>query len=780
MEDEAGIKHYVKFSKSEAHAKNEVLAAKLYEAAQSPIISSQLVKTPEGKLGTATKWAHDVKLINRNDPAQVAEAQQHFATHAWLANWDAAGLEYDNQGMTGGKMTTLDPGGSLIFRAQGTLKGSAFGNTVGEWDTLRHPSNHQAHRIFGSASKEALKASAAKVASIPNDTVRALVMEHGPGTEQQRKDLAEKLIARKRDIGKRAGVTVVDRVMHFFSRLKDDFNEGDHPREPAGSASGGQFTSGGGGGGGGSIPAPASTAHYAASIPSPVAKSVQGHWPTKVLVQKVKHALESGTGLEEAKTAIKAYHDKYTDGSFKSYAKKLLSHVQSAEGGAALAKPVAPPSAPASPPPSLAQPAGAQLPSPPTISLSEMGKFKAQQIHSIAVSPSTSLPAKLEQLNNITSTNPTIVNYKTKIIATLQTNPALSAPPVAQSPIAQVQAIKMNANLTAAEKMDQINAIDPGGDTAAKNFKASILAELGAGSAPPKPKIPAPYPGSKGQEMIHKIATDPILEPADMIAEINKVLANSSVTGPSTQKYGAEVKQIIQPGPAPAPTPTPKPASPAAPTPTPAPAPAPKTKFESANQKLLARGKALHARAIHVANAGESKAVEATITMDRNWWKKNATAEQRAAVKQYKEGSGAINGYLRSPEAHIYGKAAADLIDELYEHDDAIVKQDVLVRRGENVSESTIKKWQEQLQKGFFVRPQKSGNISTSMASTPAMHRNVTFEIVVRKGHRALGFWANDPSFNTENELNLRHGTVWDIHEIEQVGSKWIVRGVTL
>jgi hypothetical protein len=125
MLDETGKKHYVKFAKSEAHARNEHLAAKLYEAAGAPVLKTKLVDTG-GKVGTATEWA-DRRDIDIKDVDDRRQAHPHFATHAWLANWDAAGLTHDNQAEVDDKMTTLDPGGALIFRAQGGLKGEAFG-----------------------------------------------------------------------------------------------------------------------------------------------------------------------------------------------------------------------------------------------------------------------------------------------------------------------------------------------------------------------------------------------------------------------------------------------------------------------------------------------------------------------------------------------------------------------------------------------------------------------------------------------------------------------------
>lgn len=199
-----GEKHYVKFSKSEDHAKNEHLASRLYDLAGSPALKVNLAGTGQGKTGTATKW-QAVKPINPGNAAERKAAQENFATHAWLSNWDAAGLGYDNQGSIDGKMHTLDVGGALNYRAQGGPKGAAFGNSAGEWDTLRHPSNAQAHKLYGSMTAQDLKQSAQKVLDIPDDRIRQEVLAHGPGGAAERAALAEKLIQRKADIRRRVG-----------------------------------------------------------------------------------------------------------------------------------------------------------------------------------------------------------------------------------------------------------------------------------------------------------------------------------------------------------------------------------------------------------------------------------------------------------------------------------------------------------------------------------------------------------------------------------------------
>ena len=204
-ENAAGKRYYVKLAKSADHAKNEHLAARLYAMLGVPVLANRLVDTGGGKLGTATEWV-EKQAYNQQDPHHVTEARKNFAAHALLANWDAAGLDLDNQAMVNGKMTTLDPGGSLIYRAQGGPKGAAFGNTVGEWDSLRDPHNGPTTIPFRGMDAAEMKASAERIAKVPMGELRQLVMRHGPGSEADRSALADKLEARHADLMKRAGI----------------------------------------------------------------------------------------------------------------------------------------------------------------------------------------------------------------------------------------------------------------------------------------------------------------------------------------------------------------------------------------------------------------------------------------------------------------------------------------------------------------------------------------------------------------------------------------------
>lgn len=193
-----GKKYYVKDSKSPDHAATEILAANLYNLAGSPTLNYVPV---EGGGKVATEWQEPTKKSAKEFTTdERKEAQMNFATHAWLANWDAAGLTFDNQAIINGKPTTVDVGGALTYRAQGEPKGDAFGDKANDWDTLRDPSiNPQNAELFGGMTDAQLIQSAERVTAVTNDQIKQAVADAGLPEA-----MATKLIARKWDIDARA------------------------------------------------------------------------------------------------------------------------------------------------------------------------------------------------------------------------------------------------------------------------------------------------------------------------------------------------------------------------------------------------------------------------------------------------------------------------------------------------------------------------------------------------------------------------------------------------
>lgn len=186
-------------------ARNEVLAARLYNAAGASAPQMRLVELGDqygGGIGVASRMV-DGKLSKPNtNELSAALAREHFAIDAWLANWDAVGLGFDNIAITTkGEAMRIDPGGALLYRAQGTPKGAAFNKLATEWDTMRDPKiNPQNAAIFGKMTAGELAESAAKLSTISDDTITKLVNEYGPGDAKGKAALVDTLLARKQAI----------------------------------------------------------------------------------------------------------------------------------------------------------------------------------------------------------------------------------------------------------------------------------------------------------------------------------------------------------------------------------------------------------------------------------------------------------------------------------------------------------------------------------------------------------------------------------------------------
>lgn len=203
FEDEAGRRFYVKTLESSAHARNELLAASLYQLAGAPTLTYVKSKEPDQ---VATELIHlDKKHVGSLSESERKQAQRWFGVHAWTANWDAAGFQGDNQGVIDGTVVTLDVGGALEFRAQGYPKGKAFGTSVDELERLRTDENNPfSVRLFGDMTADELRDAVLLVTRIRDEQIHALVAHYGG-----KYALAEKMIARKADMQRRIGESVL-------------------------------------------------------------------------------------------------------------------------------------------------------------------------------------------------------------------------------------------------------------------------------------------------------------------------------------------------------------------------------------------------------------------------------------------------------------------------------------------------------------------------------------------------------------------------------------------
>ena len=162
--------HYVKWPNSSLRAKNEVLAAHLYEYAQVPVPSVRLIKF-NNQDAVMSDWIEDAAPMTVDVMKTAHDVQRNFAFDAWLANWDVVGTAADNivQG-PGNKAYRIDMGGSLLFRAQG--KPRPFDWEVKELVTMRDQGiNPKAAQVFGSLTNANLKEGAERLASVTDQQV---------------------------------------------------------------------------------------------------------------------------------------------------------------------------------------------------------------------------------------------------------------------------------------------------------------------------------------------------------------------------------------------------------------------------------------------------------------------------------------------------------------------------------------------------------------------------------------------------------------------------------
>lgn len=207
-----GRQFYVKEAKDESHALNEALASKFYSEAGVPNAEQHARMLPNGKWGTVSEIVPDPQSdlythIKDGDQEYLDQIRQGFAVDAWLANWDVAGLDYDNI-LTdeNGNPVRVDPGGALLYRAQGAPKGNAFGNDATEWESLRGETsmNSTATPIFEDMTDQQLFDSASKVMAFSDEDidniVDSLFFDEGPDPDT----IKERLKSRRDSIKERA------------------------------------------------------------------------------------------------------------------------------------------------------------------------------------------------------------------------------------------------------------------------------------------------------------------------------------------------------------------------------------------------------------------------------------------------------------------------------------------------------------------------------------------------------------------------------------------------
>lgn len=211
QDTETGVKWYIKTPGSADNARNEVLAAKLYQAAGLEVPELQVIDW-QGQTSIASKIVDGLEQGTPDRLARATGTGEGFVVDAWLANWDVVGLSYDNLLLRGSQVVRVDTGGALRYRAQGSMKGAAWGDTVGELETLRDPAmNAQSARVFAQITRDDLVAGARRVLAVSESDIRELVRRYGPENQAEADKLVATLLARQSDIARRFPDAATDR-----------------------------------------------------------------------------------------------------------------------------------------------------------------------------------------------------------------------------------------------------------------------------------------------------------------------------------------------------------------------------------------------------------------------------------------------------------------------------------------------------------------------------------------------------------------------------------------
>jgi hypothetical protein len=214
-----GIDRYVKEAKSLNHAKQEVLTSKLYEAVGVPVAKNELTQL-NGKPAVSSHLVSGDQL-SHIDPSQyehIGGLEEHMPADAWLANGDVIGAGIENpkgnilvsHGERGKpEATRIDFGGALGYSGLGTPKPEhLFGNSVAPYlKGLRDESiNPTAAEAFHSHVIGPENETAQRIAALPDQVIRDNVDRYGPTDAKAKKQLADKIIARRDDIAKQYGI----------------------------------------------------------------------------------------------------------------------------------------------------------------------------------------------------------------------------------------------------------------------------------------------------------------------------------------------------------------------------------------------------------------------------------------------------------------------------------------------------------------------------------------------------------------------------------------------
>ena len=155
VDNASGKKYYVKYPVENGKPasnviKNEFMAAVLYRELGVSMPEPRLVGNDAGEIvGIASEMLPNSKMITPKEFAALPDdVQIEFSRHAlidmYLGNWDVVGNapNFNLMLLPNGHVARIDPGGALVYRAQGGLKDlTSMNNDVAELKTMLDPKN---------------------------------------------------------------------------------------------------------------------------------------------------------------------------------------------------------------------------------------------------------------------------------------------------------------------------------------------------------------------------------------------------------------------------------------------------------------------------------------------------------------------------------------------------------------------------------------------------------------------------------------------------------------
>ena len=165
VEDKSGKQYVLKKGGNPGHLREEAAADELYRKMGFDVPTSKVYERADGPVKLLQFHAgQTLGELERTNPtayrAAVEKLKKGFVADAVMGNWDVIGSTADNILVTpDGNVLRIDNGGSLRYRAQGSLKsGSQWTGTVGELSTMRSAStNSAAAKVFGTVTEAEIK-----------------------------------------------------------------------------------------------------------------------------------------------------------------------------------------------------------------------------------------------------------------------------------------------------------------------------------------------------------------------------------------------------------------------------------------------------------------------------------------------------------------------------------------------------------------------------------------------------------------------------------------------